>query len=284
MRLQMHDEGFLRHLHERAKGALVELRRTRAEDCPQCDSPECDVARVCTSRLDPDIDEHGLDREPMCRHATAHALNEAHAVKALERRGRMTRAGCSDRHLLDLVAPVTAPPEAPRAWFGDGEEHQQSGFAWRVADQFAHRYRQNRRFPRQLLVLRGSTGTGKSARAAWIVAGVPVSACWLPATAVDRLPTWDEVAPRAAKAALLVIDDLGTERVGSGWGREQLRTLIGERYNAGLATVITTNLEEDRIVRDYGGDRLASRLAEDGLVVPCGLTDLRRSAPRRGSR
>jgi len=55
----------------------------------------------------------------------------------------------------------------------------------------------------------------------------------------------------AAKRDVLVLDDLGALEL-TEWGKERLVTLLNERYNNRLVTIITSNykLEESRVMRD----------------------------------
>lgn len=59
---------------------------------------------------------------------------------------------------------------------------------------------------------------------------------------------------------ILFLDDLGTEN-GTDWAKEQLFTVINERYNWLRPMVISTNLSFSEIAQSYG-DRFASRLVE----------------------
>jgi DNA replication protein DnaC len=59
-------------------------------------------------------------------------------------------------------------------------------------------------------------------------------------------------------AALLVLDDLGTESA-TAWAREKLYQLFNHRYNARLPTVITTAVPIEQL-----DPRLASRML-DGI-------------------
>jgi DNA replication protein DnaC len=62
------------------------------------------------------------------------------------------------------------------------------------------------------------------------------------------------------KTDVLFIDDLGTEN-GTDWAKEQLFTVVNERYNWKRPMVISTNLNFSEIADNYG-DRFASRLVE----------------------
>lgn len=82
----------------------------------------------------------------------------------------------------------------------------------------------------------------------------------------------DPLAPLLG-ARLLVLDDLGREKT-TEWVADRLYRLIGARYNACLATVVTTNYSLAELdERDYGA--MVSRLLEDGLAVRLTASDYR---------
>jgi DNA replication protein DnaC len=82
---------------------------------------------------------------------------------------------------------------------------------------------------------------------------------------------------RARTAFLLVLDDLGKEE-DTQTGRAAVCSVISKRYDAMLATVITTELPMSDIRIRYGS-YLAERLAEDagngGNIVDCGEVSMR---------
>ena len=66
------------------------------------------------------------------------------------------------------------------------------------------------------------------------------------------------------EADLLVIDDLGAERK-TEFAQEQINAVLAHRYDEGLPTIITTNLDpEDMKTRN---PRLASRLSDIAMVT-----------------
>lgn len=84
-----------------------------------------------------------------------------------------------------------------------------------------------------------------------------------------------------ARIPLLLIDDLGTEKI-SAHTEETTYRIVNERYNACLPLIITTNypVRSDDGTPDLVsrlGDRLASRLAQSAHVVTLTGPDLRRS-------
>lgn len=81
------------------------------------------------------------------------------------------------------------------------------------------------------------------------------------------------VVGRYAKAHCLILDDLGVEKV-SDWSRTILYSLLNYRYNELLPTIITSNFNLPWIAQNLD-DRLASRLAEMGIVVDLGGKDNR---------
>jgi DNA replication protein DnaC len=80
----------------------------------------------------------------------------------------------------------------------------------------------------------------------------------------------------AATADVLLLDDLGAAK-GSEWVEEVNYRLISHRYDHHKPTIMTTNLPPNRL-RDYLGDRSASRLAEMCTVLPVVGEDRRRSS------
>lgn len=134
---------------------------------------------------------------------------------------------------------------------------------------------------RRLLVLGGPTGRGKSCAATWVAACLDGS-WWLSAKEVRVGEHWSNAAyPRALKALVLVVDDLGHES--SEWASKELASLIEVRTDRGRRTVVTTNLPpegEGRTLAGVYGDRLRSRLGSVyGSYVACGGDDLRRRRP-----
>jgi DNA replication protein DnaC len=59
---------------------------------------------------------------------------------------------------------------------------------------------------------------------------------------------------------VLVLDDMGTQS-GTAWAQEKLFQILNHRYNAQLATVVTTNLGIDRL-----DERLRMRLTDPELA------------------
>lgn len=64
---------------------------------------------------------------------------------------------------------------------------------------------------------------------------------------------------------LLVVDDLGAEKI-SDWSRQVFYTLIDRRFRTVLPTIITTNLDLEKISSLFD-DRLASRIVGSGVVI-----------------
>lgn len=148
---------------------------------------------------------------------------------------------------------------------------------------------------RPSLLLRGGVGNGKTTTAKSIVATFEALRLlavqklrndrWQMAaeqdavyTALSRLPTLrivsavdavalakDEYAFKQMRNSLvLIIDDLGTEpATAKVYGTEQtpIAEVINHRYEAMLTTIITTNLNDDAIAKQYG-ERTIDRLRE----------------------
>jgi DNA replication protein DnaC len=104
----------------------------------------------------------------------------------------------------------------------------------------------------------------------------------------SRLP-YDSLFEKVKKIQVLVLDDFG-EQSATAWAQEKLYQLINYRYNARLATVITTCLDLEEIE-----NRVSSRLVDPSisLVFNINAPDYRgdvkpsrpsRSRPKTGSR
>lgn len=152
---------------------------------------------------------------------------------------------------------------------GHANEHAQRNSLRRAFDQCKAFSEE----PRGWLLLLGTYGCGKTHLAAAIAnaqlkQGKPVvfatvpdlldhlRATFAPSSAVQ----YDEMFERIRNAPLLILDDLGTESPTS-WAQEKLYQLINHRYTNQLPTVVTTNVELERI-----DPRLRSRLVDMDLV------------------
>ena len=78
--------------------------------------------------------------------------------------------------------------------------------------------------------------------------------------------TLDRLFEEVKNAKLLILDDLGTQSM-TPWVREKLYQLFNHRYNAELATVITTPELKSEI-----NERLKSRIMDRRLSVICAIT------------
>lgn len=83
------------------------------------------------------------------------------------------------------------------------------------------------------------------------------------------------IRPLRMDAALVVLDDLGTERADDARFHDALFRLIDERQDAGTRTLITTNLARADIRPRYG-DRIADRLNHVGIAVEIRGASMRR--------
>ena len=150
------------------------------------------------------------------------------------------------------------------------------------------------------LVLLGPNGCGKTHLAAAIAnqrlaQGQPAFFVVVPdlldhfrsAYSPESKIAYDELFETVRSTPLLILDDLGSQS-STPWAQEKLYQILNHRYNARLATVITSNLSLEDIE-----PRLACRMADPSLSIICGITaphhsvDLkqrpasRNSSPRR---
>lgn len=133
-----------------------------------------------------------------------------------------------------------------------------------VAFRAAHDWRRGRRCG-CVAIVGGPRGTGKSCALAWVILRSEASALYLQAPEVTACPRngfsenehrWQ----RWLTVPLLGLDDLGTEA----GDPELVAALLWQRYDRGLRTLVTTNLDRNavaaRYLRGETGARLADRL------------------------
>jgi DNA replication protein DnaC len=181
------------------------------------------------------------------------------ARKNDERRKRLREQSQLDT----LIAFQDSSFETFQVWLPGAQE------AYHAAWQFVHEPK-----PTGWLVLVGDNGCGKTHLAVSIArhcldegvitlfAVVPDLLDYLRATfAPDAQEHYDEAFLKMREAELLVLDDLGAEQ-STPWANEKLFQLLNHRYNARLATVITTNN------LGFAGieNRVRSRLGDRRLV------------------
>ena len=151
--------------------------------------------------------------------------------------------------------------------------------AWIVA----HRYATGEE-PAAWLVLTGPFGTGKTHLAAAIAndrlaRGQPAVFIVVP-DLLDHLRstfspnsevTYDDLFETVRDTPLLILDDLGTQTT-TPWAQEKLYQILNHRYNKRLATIITTNLGPDELVRV--DPRLYSRLGDPNISRVLEIRDI----------
>ena len=140
------------------------------------------------------------------------------------------------------------------------------------------------------LLLQGDPGLGKtylSACVARVVAKKGCSVCYDTAASAlgaferqkfARSPEEQEQANRRVERMLscdlMILDDLGTEMI-SPMSVSALYTLVNSRLVSGRKTIISTNLSDEEIERNYGA-QIASRLAGEFIHLPFAGEDIRR--------
>ncbi len=151
------------------------------------------------------------------------------------------------------------------------EQRENLKEVFRVASDFA-------KSPDSWLVLLGVNGCGKTHLAAAIAneslqAGKPALFVVVP-DFLDHLRStfspesrvsYDQLFESVKNTPLLILDDFG-EQSTTPWAQEKLYQVINYRYNARLATVITTCCSLDEIE-----SRMASRLADPKISIPLNI-------------
>lgn len=163
---------------------------------------------------------------------------------------------------------------------------QNLGLALEIARDFASH-------PRRWLIFQGLNGCGKTHLAAAIANSLRESGREVlfivvsdlldhlrSSFAPDSRVSYDALFERIKKAPVLVLDDFG-EHSATSWAQEKIYQLINYRYNARLATVITTCLDLDKFE-----DRVSSRMVDGTLsqVFHIEAPDYRNMLPTRQQR
>jgi hypothetical protein len=144
-----------------------------------------------------------------------------------------------------------------------------------------------RQVPSGALMLLGGTGTGKTQAMAAVMRELTYYGCSgqivTEADLLDSLrPDGDGKLGDFTAVDVLAIDDLGAAKP-SEWSKAQITSIINARYEAKLATIITSNLPPQPLSR-YVGERAWSRLVDGGTIVPFRGDDRRRPGNRVESR
>ena len=81
----------------------------------------------------------------------------------------------------------------------------------------------------------------------------------------NKDPDFEQVLSMVKGCKLLIIDDIGAERV-TEWVRERMVSIINTRSSNGLCTIYTSNLSPAELTEELG-DRIASRVLGSSKVV-----------------
>lgn len=81
----------------------------------------------------------------------------------------------------------------------------------------------------------------------------------------NKDPEFDEVLRMVKSCRLLIVDDIGSERV-TEWVRERVVSIINTRVSNGLTTIYTSNLSPEEL-RENLGDRISSRVLGSSKVI-----------------
>jgi DNA replication protein DnaC len=230
-----------------------------------------DFAALFGRREEQEAERAGLSLEEYRARAEAEqrreeAEREARRLEMLRNsaaRALSNRLGASIDHARTVVDGRLQPSEAVR--------HVES---WAATDAPA-------------LVLCGGVGAGKTTAAmlaAWLVTGDRVTTdAWeaVPAAMLGRsADPWKQdreagIEQANLRAALFILDDLGTERSDDARFSEALFRLVDGRQDSRFRTLITTNLGRADIRPRYG-DRIADRLNHIGRAVEIKGASMRR--------
>ena len=77
---------------------------------------------------------------------------------------------------------------------------------------------------------------------------------------------WARFEKRIRSTPLLILDDLGGENTDQSWILSKVDSIITERYNKMLSTIVTTNLGKSELVSTYSG-RIIDRLRATSQIM-----------------
>ncbi|MFH0899050.1 MAG: AFG1/ZapE family ATPase [Pseudomonadota bacterium] len=135
------------------------------------------------------------------------------------------------------------------------------------------------------LLIHGTVGTGKTHLVAAFIYSLLERVSYSDVLFVtmpdllDRIrtsynaPIRDDVLERALSVPVLVLDDLGKEKI-TDWVLEKVYQIVNRRYNYQLTTICTTNKAPSQLARHLN-DAIASRLMEMCRVVKLSGEDRR---------
>ena len=235
------------------------------------------------------------------------------AIVPLEQLEERLRTRLTDSRLCRVYVVEEKPPSSPSYTGGlglallkrmtfDNFDYKRVNLPPEQRENLEHVYREALSFaqsPEGWLVFQGVTGCGKTHLAAAIAnyclqAGKPALFIVVPEF-LDHLRatfnpesriSYDQLFESVKNAPLLILDDFG-EQSTTPWAQEKLYQVINYRYNARLATILTTTCSLDEIEGP-----ISSRLADPRLslvlniMAPDYRTDLRSNRRRvaRGDR
>ena len=234
--------------------------------CRNCNTPtQCRVVFLGKERIVPCLCACGKEKEDLERKMEAER-------DRLYEIGRLKAAGIQDRHLLEWT-------------FRDAEDTP----VIRMAENYVRNWSKAKAENLGLLFW-GDVGTGKSFAAACIAnalieMGVPVLMTNFSKMLNQMGGMYSDERFRyissLSRFSLLIIDDLGIER-STDYAKEQVYSIVDERYKSGLPVIVTTNLTitDLRCPQQLGAARIYSRILEMCTPVHVPGKDRRAEAGR----
>lgn len=185
----------------------------------------------------------------------------------LRRRAEEALQAVDTRALHEEELRIAGVPERERRLFAEGR-FRATELAAQAVDAFMAS-------GKTFLVLLGGPGTGKTSAACHAL--TKQRGFYVEALTLKYSSPWDEegakLLHRARSTPLLVLDEVRESPPDERWA-EKLEYLLNGRHSADRRTILTTNLDKERL-RGVVGPRVWDRFADSASLYGCGNKSLR---------
>jgi DNA replication protein DnaC len=214
--------------------------------------------------LQPLTDIHNPFLARLAKRQNAFETPEQHAIRAPQKAEyQAQRARIQQEQLLMGASQRSVPKQralmeivlADSPAITDSLAHFQNALRWRASQTTT------RGSEPVVRAVSGAPGTGKSCALARVVTRHPRTAVFVDARILSTTLRNGWSHNEAQWQTWLEVDLLGLDDLGAEYGDATvISTLLEQRYNAGLATLMTTNLQQAEFAKRYTDGRLVDRL------------------------